>query len=173
MKKIYLLILPLALYLGSCKNGKTADDSADVIPAGMVQIDLTSRGGLPITIDIPDTAQNKLTITVQSYGETDITVGKNYAISISQGQGDMKLKKADIAGNDVDKFQKFILQDSTTLMYQSQIVSPEFHFYTIVKTGKSAYVVQDLTSDIYPQEAIQTMLTSAKTIKEKAAAPKA
>ncbi|MEO6883688.1 MAG: hypothetical protein ABI199_06665 [Bacteroidia bacterium] len=172
MKKMYLLVLPLALYLGSCKNGKSADDS-DVVPAGMVQVDLTSRGGLPITIDIPDTAQNKLTITVQSFGETDITIGTNFAIAISEGQGDMKLKQADIAGNDVDKFQKYITQDSTTLLYESQIVKPEFHFYTIVKTGKSAYVVQDMTSDIYPQDAIQTMLTSAKTIKAKAVTPKA
>lgn len=130
---------------------------------GMMYVDLTSHG-FPITINVPDSTKGKFEITTQSWGATEIKVGKEFQISISEGAGDMALAKSDVAGNDVNKFKRYIVDEPTTIFYESEITQPEFHFYSIVKAGNTSYIVEDIKGEMYSEKKVQKMVDAAKTI---------
>ena len=85
----------------------------------------------------------------------------------------MELRKSDIKSNDVNIFKSFVVEEPLTIMWESAITKPEFHFYSIQKIGNNTYVFEDVVpADGEPlsKDAIQKMLDSAKKIIEKQAA---
>lgn len=165
MKKLlFLLMLPAVVSLVNCSGGKEADESAKI--PGMVETDLTPYG-MPITIMIPDSTKGKAEITEQSWGAVEIKVGKSFQISITEGEGDVALMKSDIAGNEINKFKRYVKDEPTLLFYESEITQPEFHFYTIVKAGNTSYVVEDIKGEIFNEKDVERMIESAKSIKAK------
>ena len=104
-------------------------------------------------------------------GTKKIRVGKSFRISIFEDAGDIALKKSDINGDEVKKIKRFIVDEPSTLLYENQIIEPEFHVYAIVKIEEKSFVIQDLDGEeIYSEEAAKIMLESAKSLmpKEKA-----
>jgi len=169
MKKLFLsLVVSAVIVLCSC-GGETTVEKPQ---AGMMELDLTPQG-LPISITIPDSSKGKMDITVKSSGATEIKVGKTFAISISEGEGDITLMKSDIAGNDVNKFKRYVVDEPTSILWESAITdASEFHFYTVVKAGEKSYLVEDIKGEMFSEEATKKMLESAKGIKVKEGAPK-
>ena len=166
MKKIVLLLtIPTVAMLYSCGGPKT-DDKPKM--AGMMDLDLSAQG-LPLTITVPDSSKGKLEMVVQSWGATEIKVGKNFEVSISESEGDIALAKSDIAGNDVNKFKRYLVDEPTAILWESQITDPEFHFYTIVKAGDKTYVIEDIKGDMFSESDTKIMVESAKSIKAKEA----
>lgn len=156
----------IALTLASCGGKKTQE--AIVAPQGMNVLDLT-RYGKPFAIFVPDTVAAKLVIVEQTSGALDIKVGTNFAITINEQAGDIELKKSDIKGDDVNKFKTFITEEPTAIFWESEIVSPEFHFLVNQKIGNKDYSFEDLKStetEPLSKEATQKMFESAKNIKE-------
>jgi hypothetical protein len=167
MKKILLLLAaPAILFFAGCGGSKT--EETVTIP-GMMQTTVTVNGN-QLSIMVPDSTKGKLEVVEQSWGATEIKVGKEFQISITEGEGDLALTKSDIAGNDVNKFKRFVKDEPTLLFWESQITEPEFHFYTIVKPAAVSYVVEDIKGEIFSEKAVQTMIDAAKTIKAKEAA---
>ena len=169
MKTLYTLISALALVvtLQSC-GGKKEEQAVVEAPAGMITIDL-SKYGKPFTIFVPDSTFGKMEIAEQTWGALEIRIGKNFQLSITEDPGDIELRKTDIKADDVNKFKSFIVEEPTTIMWESEITKPEFHFYSIQKIGNSTYVFEDIkSSDAEPfsKESIQKMLDSAKGLKE-------
>ena len=164
MKKILIILSALSfisLLTPSCGN-KTSQEEIKA-PVGMVALDL-SKYGKQFSIFVPDTTTAKLEITEQSWGALEIKVGKGFQVSITEDPGDIELKKSDIKSNDVNIFKSFIVEEPITLLWQSEITKPEFHFYTIQKVGENTYVLEDIVSadgEPQSQEAIQKMLESA------------
>ncbi|MDF2447848.1 MAG: hypothetical protein K0R26_352 [Bacteroidota bacterium] len=172
MKKILTLFsaLTLAFVVHSC--GDKNDAKNIEAPAGMVALDL-SKYGKQFSIFVPDTTAAKLEVVEQTWGALEIKVGKNFQLSITEDPGDMELRKSDIKSNDVNIFKSFVVDEPTTIMWESEITKPEYHFYSIQKVGANTYVFEDIVpADGTPlsKEAIQKMLDSAKSIvgKEKA-----
>ena len=100
-------------------------------------------------------------------GALEIKVGKHFNISITEDPGDITLMKSDIKSNDVNVFKSYITDEPETIMWESAITVPEFHFYTIQKASGNTYVIQDVISaDGSPsnKEQIQKMLDSAKKL---------
>ena len=100
----------------------------------------------------------------------EIKVGKGFHISITEDPGDIELRKSDIKSNDVNIFKSFVIEEPLTIMWESEITKPEYHFYTIQKIGENSYVIEDLVSadgEPLSQEAIQKMLDSANKLVEK------
>ena len=162
MKKIFLLLTATGLIaLAGCSGKKESTK----IP-GMMELDLSSHG-LPIMISVPDSARNKFEIVTQSWGATEIKVGKDFQISISEGDGDITLAKSDVAGNDVNKFKRYVIDEPTTILYESEITEPEFHLYSVVKLEKASYVVEDIKGEIFSEKMAQKMAESAKSIRVK------
>jgi hypothetical protein len=170
MKKIVLTGLVLAslgLSIVSCGD-KTPKQEPIVAPQGMNVLDLT-KYGKSFAIFVPDTNNAKLEIMEQSWGALEIKVGNNFAISISEDEADLNLRKADIKADEVNKFKSFAVEEPNTIMWESEITKPEFHFITIQKIGTTAYTFEDIKSsetEPFGKEAIQKMLDSAKGIKE-------
>jgi hypothetical protein len=169
MKKI-IGTFSLALIIGnfiSCSGKK--EEVVINAPEGMNILDLTSFGK-PFVIFVPDTSTAKLQIIQQSYGPLDIVVGNNFAISINEQAADIELKRKDIKEDEVNRFRSFVVDEPSAILWESQIVSPEYHFLMNVKVGDRDYSLEDIkNTDAEPfgREAIQKMFDSAKNIKEK------
>ena len=174
MKKVFLLLTMMSLSVAILSCGGKETKQKIEAPAGMVALDL-SKYGKQFSIFVPDTTTAKLEVTEQSWGALEIRVGKTFQLSITEDPGDIELRKSDIKSNDINIFKAFVLEEPLTIMWESQIVKPEFHFYTIQKIGNNTYVFEDLVpADGEPlsKETIQKMLDSSKSIvaKEKVAA---
>jgi hypothetical protein len=172
MKKIFTLLsaLMLSIALTSCGNKKT--ENTTEAPAGMVALDL-SRFGMQFSVFVPDTTAAKLEVVEQSWGAVEIKVGKNFHLSVAENPGDIELIKSDIKSNDVNVFKSFVLEEPLSILWESAITQPEFHFYSIQKIGENTFVFQDVVATDgtpFSKEAVQKMLDSAKNIikKEKA-----
>lgn len=168
MKKILLLLAaPALILMASCGGSKT--EEAVTIP-GMAQNEITVSGN-KLTIMAPDSTKGKIEIIEQAWGATEIKVGKDFQISVEESDGDVALMKSDIAGNDVNKFKRYIKDEPTLLFWESEITQPEFHFYTIVKVGEKSYVVQNLKDEMFGEKQIEAMIEAAKSLKAKEAQP--
>lgn len=166
MKKIILLLIaPAVMVISSCGGSKT-EETATTIP-GMMEVQLKINGNA-LSIMVPDSTKGKMEMVEQSWGATEIKVGKEFQISISESEGDVPLMKSDIAGNDVNKFKRFLKDEPTLLLWESEITEPEFHFYSVVKAGTASYVVEDIKEEHFNEKAAQAMVDAAKTLKAKA-----
>jgi hypothetical protein len=170
MKKVLLTGLAfVALSLATLSCGEKAPKQEPIVaPQGMNVLDL-SKFGKPFAIFVPDTNNAKLEIVEQSWGALEIKVGSTFAMSISEEEADFGLRKADIKGDEINKFKSFIVDEPTTIMWESEITKPEFHFITIQKVGASSYTFEDIKSteaEPFGKEIIQKMLDAAKGIKE-------
>ena len=163
---ILLLFASSILFFASCAGSKKEETTASM--SGMMEVDL-KMNGTPLSIMVPDSTKGKVEIVEQPWGATEIQVGKDFQISIEEGEGDIALMKSDIAGNDVNKFKRFVKDETTLLFWESAITAPECHFYTIVKPGTVPYVIQDIKGDVFSENAVQTMVDAAKTLKTKEA----
>ncbi len=171
MKKILLLLLaPAMVFLASCGGSKTDETTASI--PGMMETQLKINGNA-LSIMVPDSTKGKLEMVEQSWGATEIKVGKDFQISIEEGEGDIALTKSDISGNDVNKFKRYVKDEPTTLLWESEITAPEFHFYSIVKPGTVSYIVKDIAGEMFGEKATETMVEAAKTLKAKGAKPDA
>lgn len=166
MKKIFTLISASMLFITMTSCGGKTETQSIQAPAGMITLDL-SKYGKQFSLFIPDTTTAKLQIVEQSWGALEIKVGKNFQISITEDPGDIELKKSDVKSNDINIFKSFIVEEPLSVMWESEITKPEFHFYTIKKAGDNTYVFEDIVpADGEPvsKENIQKMFDSAKTI---------
>jgi hypothetical protein len=168
MKKLIVaLLIPAAMFVVACGGTKTED--AGVSMPGMMEVDLTINGN-KLSIMVPDSTKGKLEMTEQSWGATELKVGKEFQISIEESEGDVSLMKSDIAGNDVNKFKRYVKDEPASLVWESEITEPEYHFYTVVKANNVSYLIQDIKEERFSEKAVQTMVDAAKTLKAKGAA---
>lgn len=173
MYKTILRILPIALIgvMISCGSKKNEEIIA---PQGMHTLNL-NRFGKPFAIFVPDTVAAKLTVIEQSNGALDIKVGKSFAISINEQAADINMKKQDLKDDEVNKLKSFITDEPTAILWESQVVEPEFHFLINQKIGEADYSFEDIKdteANPFGKDAIQKMFDSAKNIKEVRKEPK-
>jgi hypothetical protein len=169
MKKIFLLIIiPSVLLLTNCKNQKSDDVNNSTSGIRQVQIKIN---GNSLSLMVPDSTKGKVEVVDQSWGATEIKVGKDFQISISEGEGDIALKKSDIAANDVNKFKRYVKDEAGLLFWESQITEPEFHFFCIQKVGTTSYNVEDIKGDIFSEPAVQSMIDAVKSMKAETSKP--
>jgi hypothetical protein len=167
MKKVLLLLVaPAIICFTSC--GAKKEETNTVMP-GMMQVNLKINGN-SLSVMVPDSTKGKMEMVEQSWGATEIKVGKEFQISISEGEGDIALMKSDIAGNDVNKFKRFLKDEPGLLFWESEITEPEFHFYMIEKVGTVSYLIEDIKDEHFSEKGAQTMIDAAKTLKANEAA---
>ena len=159
----------LALVAGfvSCGGKKGEEQEQLNAPKGMRYLDI-SKTGMNLYVLTPDSTAGVLDTIAQSSGEYLIKVGNAFQISVLENAGDIAQRKADITNDDVNKLKKYVIDDATTLMWESGIADmSEFHFYHIAKVGERTYVFEDIKGDPFTQEAVQKMLDACKQAKEK------
>jgi len=137
-------------------------------PTGMVTLDL-SKYGKPFSIFIPDTTTSRLQVAEQGWGALEISVGKTFRLSIREEAGDMEAKKSDIKSDEVNRFKAYVVEEPETILWESEIVKPEFHLFSTKKLGNASFLFEDFNpTDAEPlsKEQVQKMLESVKNIKE-------
>ncbi len=167
MHKTLITLISAAMLTGMVSCGSKKQEEI-VAPEGMQTLNL-NRFGKPFAIFVPDTVANKLEIVEQSNGSLDIKVGKNFAISINEQAADIEMRKQDIKGDEVNKFKSYVTEEPNAIMWESEIVQPEFHFLMNQKIGTTDYSFEDIRdteSNILGRDVIQKMFDSAKNIKE-------
>jgi hypothetical protein len=170
MKKTVVLLsaLACALVFNSCGD-KNSNQNTQA-PAGMISLDL-SKYGKQFSLFVPDTTSAKLEVIEQSWGALEVKVGKSFHVSITEDPGDIELRKSDIKSNDVNIFKSYIVEEPLSILWESEITKPEYHFYSIQKAGANTYVFEDVVpmdGQPFGKEATEKMLESAKTIVTKA-----
>ena len=165
-----ILFLPALLFMVACNgdedgaNDNTWPEPPEEIVAYM-PVDL-SPNGLPMVIWIPDTLVGIPKVVVQPYGETEISVGDYYRISIAVG-ADIALKRSDLAEDLLYKTE-YIEDQPTYIMYKSALPdgSQEFvHFYAVIEIDGTEYEIKDIDDGTkYPQIAVKRMMESAKFV---------
>jgi len=164
MKKALVLILALSAILIHAGCDESRKEEVAAVKPGMMELNLKVNGN-SLTITVPDSSIGRLEMAEQSWGATEIKVGKHFQISISEGQGDIALKKSDISGDEINKFKRYIKEDPNTLYWESAITEPEFHFYTVEKAGPVFYLIEDIKEEHFTEKDVQQMLESAKSLK--------
>ncbi len=170
--KLFLFALSISLFsLSSCGDGKADSNANAGVPAGMVAANLSEQG-LPVLVNVPDSTIAPLEIIGNAQGGADVKVGKNFQMTITEGAGDMALKKNDITHDDVRKFVKYIVEEESAIVWEWQIegMEPEFHFYAIVKDGERSFETRDIEGGIFSEKSATQMLESAKSIRTAGAA---
>lgn len=166
MKKTVVLWSLIILSVGFNACGSKVETNDAQAPAGMVALDL-SKYGKQFSLFVPDTTSSKLQIIEQSWGALEVKVGKAFHLSITEDPGDIELRKSDIKSNDVNLFKSYVTEEPLSIMWESEITKPEYHFYTIQKVGANTYVFEDVVpmdGEPIGKEATQKMFESAKTI---------
>src|ERR1700741_1278719 len=164
-KLIFAMIVFATLVVSGC-GGKKAEEESLTPPPGMRYLDISSTG-MNLNVLIPDDKAGVLDTVMQSWGGYEIKVGKEFQVSIEEGAGDVEMVKSDNAGNDVNKLKRYLVEEPTTLVWESGVADlSEFHFYCVLKVGARSYVIQDIKGEPFSQKAIESMLEAAKQIKE-------
>jgi hypothetical protein len=169
MKHFLKITLVLALVAGiiSCNGKKGEEQEQFIAPKGMRYLDI-SKTGMNLHILTLDSAAGILDTIAQSSGEYLIKVGNSFQISVLENSGDIAQRKADITNDDVNKLKKYVIDDATTLMWESGVADmSEYHFYYIAKIGDRTYVFEDIKGEPFSKDAVQRMLDACKQTKEK------
>ena len=173
MKKLFLFIISISLFIFSGCGPKKDNNPNAGVPQGMVAADLStvSEGRMQVLVNVPDSVTGPLEITANAQGGADVKVGKSFQMTITEGTGDMEMKKNDITHDDIRKFVKYLVEDPNALVWEWQMegMEPEFHFYAIVKAGDKSFEVHDVDGEVFSEKAATQMLDAAKSIRLKAA----
>lgn len=190
MNKFYLYCLStsLAFIIASCNssnniNDNTVDsaaiasDTATHVPEVMPiaeenklapnEISLT-QADFPVVVTVPENTDiKKVKIEPQTWGGIEITVGENFQIQIASGQGNIALRKSDLANDDLYKVE-YLVDNNNAIVYRKYIPDTdlqEYHFYIIAKTSSGYYEVEDIPGNQFSKNAIMKMFDSAKKLK--------
>ncbi len=169
MKHLLKLTLVFALTANiiSCNGKKGEDQEQLTAPKGMRYLDI-GRTGMNLFVLTLDSTAGILDTIAQSSGEYLIKVGNGFQVSVLENNGDIAQRKADITNDDVNKLKKYVIDDATTLMWESGIADQsEFHFYHVAKVGERTYVFEDIKGEPFSQATVEKMLDACKQAKEK------
>ena len=163
---VNLFVFIISFFLVGCGNSKKDGDMNLNATEGMREVELTSYG-FPIFINIPQATTSSLEITENPQGGVDVKVNENIQMAISEGTGDMVLKKNDITHDDVRRFVKYVIDEPDAIVWEWQIegMETEFHFYTIIKAGEKSFEVSNVEGKMFSEKSALQMLDIAKSIR--------
>ncbi len=177
---LFVSVLTLCtLTFTACQSGGSGGDSSDAEEKqteetasenanqgeleGLVPLDLKPYD-LPFTLLIPDSTTGVPKVVNQSWGSTEIQVGKKYQLEIALG-GDLNLLKSDLKNDDM--YTHEVLEETpTSIVYRSVIagsgLKPEHHFYSVVTINGEQYEVKDMKSGgPYGERSARRMMEAA------------
>jgi hypothetical protein len=167
MKKITIGLLVIVFCLLQACNNDTSSVNTEPTSEEMVSHNL-KRHGVPYTIQLPKSKMQLLIDSMQSFGDLTIDMGKTFNLVISPSIQSMADMKKDISSNEVNKLKNYIVEEANTILYMSEIVSPEYHFKHIAVSGKDTFLIMDALNKEgtpYSEAEIKLMLECAKTLK--------
>ena len=169
MKKLFFIAaFALPLMWVAC-NGDKPQVQEEVIPKGMVALDLKPVG-YPVKINIPDSTSGVLDTLMTPNGE-QIRIGTKFDMLVNVGgpeETDLAAQKQLIEAQDAG-MSNFVVNDNTTLVWETKFGDLSmFHFYIVVKAGNDTYYVRDNYVDPnnqFKKEDVDRMMESAKSLR--------
>ena len=170
MKKLFVLAaIALPLLWTSCGD-KPEEIQEEVIPQGMVAVDLSNMGH-PVKINAPDSASGIMD-TMATPNGIQVRVGSKFDLLVNIGgpeEIDLAQQKTliDFGTN------TFTVNDATTLVWETKYGEGDgavsvYHFYTLVKVGEDTYYVRDNNTNPdnqFKKEDVDRMLEAAKSLR--------
>jgi len=175
MKKIaYLLMLPLTLLFTRCDTGGGEDGeengTEETVDLGRVEeLDLNEYG-FPLVISVPKAGDIDSSYIIEelAWGALEIIVGRNFAVQISGGDGDMGMAKEDIAMDDVYE-ATYVVDEADAILYawalKGMDMEPEYRFFVIKMDDANAYEIRSIVDEGFSEGAATRMFNIAKAIK--------
>ncbi len=168
MKKLFVIAsIALPLLWTSC--GEKPEVIEEVIPKGMVAVDLTDLGH-PVRINLPDSLSGTLD-SMETPGGIQLRIGNNFDVLVNTAgaeEADIAKQKSLIEAADAG-MSTFTVNDATTLIWETRFGDLSmFHFYTIVKVGTDTYYVRDNNmnpENAFKKEDVNKMLECAKSLR--------
>ena len=171
--KIFISSKPVFVFLFVLLFAYACSPSAneESLPPGKMRLDL-SPYGKSFSMVIPDSASNDFSIT-ENNAQLEIRcvnkkVNLNFAVVVEEGEGNVNLIKSDIQSDDINRFVRFLSEDSSMIVWESAITTPEFHFYAVIRSENSAYVIRDLIStdnEPFTEKQILEMVSALKGVR--------
>jgi len=171
MKKLILalIVAPFLFIMPSCGGGEevVVEDSTAMLMPNHVWLNL-SKYGMEVSIQIPDSTVGLAEIVHTNSGAIEISVGKNFGISVSFGEGDIALLKEDLNSDAVFK-SELLIDEPGALLYSRTIpdteIETQHHFFYTTNINNAIYEVKTLDIETYGKKATEEMLKTAKTLK--------
>ncbi|HTF02468.1 MAG TPA: hypothetical protein VK826_00520 [Bacteroidia bacterium] len=168
MKKLFVLAaLALPLMWTACSDKPATPE--EVIPKGMVAVDLTKLGH-PVKINLPDSTNGVLD-SLETPGGIQLRIGNNFDLLVNTAgteEADIAKQKSLIEAQDAGA-STFTVNDATTLVWETKFGELSmFHFYTVIKIGGDTYYVRDNNTNaenMFKKEDVDRMLESAKSLR--------
>lgn len=168
MKKSFIYLFTIVALIYGCGSDNGGND-ADL--KNMVELDL-SEHGYPLTIMIPDeNTGGEASVILNDWNALEIRVGSNFAIRITTQEDEISVVKQDLIDHLLFT-NKMIVEEPKSFIYEQYISNDpdskhRFHFYHQADALGGPYEVTDLEEMDFNQASVETMLKSAKTIKNK------
>jgi hypothetical protein len=115
--------------------------------------------GFPKTIDAPAVA-----IASVRFGALHVSTGDAFHLEVRTTPVDLARWKASVSTNTVNKLHKFVVESAEVLLYESQVLQPEFHFVANVKVGNKTFSCEDSKGPLYTQQQAETMLKACQSL---------
>ena len=165
LSRSLITLLFMAAVLGNgCKSEDESKKSA--VPAGMVMVDLSAYGK-PFSISVPDTSTAPLSISEEQDGALNVRSGRSFGMSIYEQAIDIAAKKEDIRSDEVNRLSRIVKEDAQSIIWESAITEPEFHFVRNARIAGRDYSFCDIPGTAFGEEAVKTMDESAANAQEK------
>jgi hypothetical protein len=157
---------------GDKNNSEAADNKNEAVQLpenikNFIPFDL-SPYGYNLEIYIPDSLQGIPNARLTDWGAIILTVGNDYGVEITYGDGDLSLLKEDLNLSDV--FKSTILKEEPEgIIYKQEIPDAnivKYHFMVVKNFGADVYEIKDFMEQDYTKVAIEKMFEAAKTLKK-------
>ena len=123
-----------------------------------------------MAIMIPNAEDNgEPQVVLTERGALEIVVGQAYGVEIMYGEGDIELLKMDLK-EDLVFTSEILKEEPNALIYKQDIpdsgIKTQNHFFYKAQIGADIYEVRDLIDGSFGSGMIESMLNSAKTLRE-------
>lgn len=118
-----------------------------------------SSSGFPRHVSAPAGAVPK----VGFGGVLNIKAGDGFQLEVRKGPVDLVKRRTEIKGNNLNKLKRFLVDSPEVLIYETEVVIPEFHFVANVKVGSQLYYCEDNKS-LFRQSDVELMLKACQSL---------
>lgn len=123
--------------------------------------------GIDASLYIPNQDKGPHKLSNSAIESTEIMVGDKFGIEVIPFGSTVAEKKAELAGDLVYTIE-FVEETTDKIVYKRSIaesdIDPEFHFFLTTEINGEIYSIKSLDK-AYSEKAIQSMITSAESLK--------
>lgn len=136
-----------------------AEEAKPAEPVKLAALSLEDIG-VDVSIQAPEGSK-----AAEEFGAYSVTSGETFALQINGGPADLAARKTEIEGNTVNKLKKFVTENETTLVYETEVMGKsEFHFVSNVEADGAKYNCEDKKGQAFSQADVEAMVAACASM---------